>query len=141
LAERNIAVVIDNAASKRRPEVIVDFVVDEGMLSVCLKNIGDGSAYRVRTIFDKLFYGLGGEKCISRMRVFREVAFMPPGKEFCQFVDMLGRYSKRREPMRLKATVSYRDRAGNRYEDTMAHDLRIYLELGQAKVTIREKGK
>lgn len=103
------------------------------MLNVYLKNIGDGSAYRVRTVFDKPFYGLGGDKCISRMRVFREVAFMAPGKEFCQFVDMLGRYAKRKEPMQLKATVSYRDREGKRYQDAMTHDLRIYLELGRAR--------
>jgi hypothetical protein len=133
--------VIDKTESARTPEVIVDFTVDEGLLSVCLKNIGDGSAYRVRTVFDKPFYGLGGEKCVSRMRVFREVAFMPPGKEFCQFVDMLGRYAKRREPMRLKATVSYRDRTGNRYEDTMVHDLRIYLELGRARLASVKQGE
>jgi hypothetical protein len=133
--------VIDKTESARTPEVIVDFTVDEGLLSVCLKNIGDGSAYRVRTVFDKPFYGLGGEKCVSRMRVFREVAFMPPGKEFCQFVDMLGRYAKRREPMRLKATVSYRDRTGNRYEDTMVHDLRIYLELGRARLASAKQGE
>jgi hypothetical protein len=132
--------VIEKKESLRRPEVIVDFIVDEGMLSIRLKNIGDGSAYRVRTVFDKPFYGLGGEKCVSRMRVFREVAFMPPGKEFCQFVDMLGRYAKRREPMRIKATVSYRDRTGNRYEDTMAHDLRIYLELGRARLATEKQG-
>jgi hypothetical protein len=132
--------VIDKTESARTPEVIVDFTVDEGLLSVCLKNIGDGSAYRVRTVFDKPFYGLGGEKCVSRMRVFREVAFMPPGKEFCQFVDMLGRYAKRREPMRIKATVSYRDRTGNRYEDTMVHDLRIYLDLGRARLAAAKQG-
>jgi hypothetical protein len=132
--------VIDKTESVRTPEVIVDFTVDEGMLSVCLKNIGGGSAYRVRTVFDKPFYGLGGEKCVSRMRVFREVAFMPPGKEFCQFVDMLGRYAKRREPMRIKATVSYRDRTGNRYEDTMVHDLRIYLDLGRARLAAAKQG-
>lgn len=129
---------VANKASRRRPEVIVDFVVDEGIVSICLKNIGDSSAYRVRTIFDKPFYGLGGEKCISRMRVFREVAFMPPQKEFLQYIDLLASYAKRREPMRIKATVSYRDRDGNRYEDTMAHDLRIYLELGQARL-VRQK--
>jgi hypothetical protein len=132
--------VIDKTESVRTPEVIVDFIVDEGMLSVCLKNIGDGSAYRVRPVFDKPFYGLGGEKCVSRMRVFREVAFMPPGKEFCQFVDTLGRYAKRREPMQIKATVSYRDRTGNRFEDAMAHDLRIYLELGRARLAASKQG-
>ena len=111
------------------------------MLNVYLKNIGDGSACRVRTVFDKPFYGLDGEKCISRMRLFREVAFMPPGKEFCQFVDLLGRYAKRKEPMQLKATVSYRDRDGKRYQDTMAHDLRIYLELGQARLASARGGE
>lgn len=131
---------IDKTESARRPEVIIDFIVAAGMLSVCLKNIGDGSAYRVRTVFDKPFYGLGGDKCISRMRVFREVAFMPPAKEFCQFVDLLGRYAKRREPMRIKATVSYRDRTGKRYEDTMVHDLRIYLELGRGRLASAKQG-
>ena len=129
-----------NASPERRPDIIVDFSVDEGLLNVCLRNIGCASAYRVRTLFDKPFYGLGGEKCISRMRLFREVSFMPPQKEFSQFVDLLTNYLKRKEPMRLKATVSYRDRAGNRYQDTMVHDLRIYLDLGRAKVIKQKEG-
>jgi hypothetical protein len=131
---------MENDRPVRRPEVIVDFAVDKGMLNIYLKNVGDGSAYRVRTVFDKAFYGLNGDKCISRMRMFREVPFMPPGKEFCQFVDMLGHYAKRKEPMRLKATVSYRDRDGKRYHDAMAHDLRIYLELGRATVVPARNG-
>ena len=116
-----------------RPEVLVDFDCDGGLLTVVLKNVGERSAYRVRTEFDKPFRGLQGAKCISTMRVFRNVDFMAPGKEFRQFVDVLGQYAKRKEPMRLVATVSYRDHEGHRYEEKMAHDLRIYLELGQAK--------
>lgn len=116
-----------------RPEVIVDFDCDEGLLTVALKNIGQGSAYRVRTQFDKPFYGLQGDKCISAMRVFRNVEFMAPGKEFRQFIDRLDRYAKRKEPMRLLATITYRDRDGRRYEDKIAHDLRVYLDLGQVR--------
>jgi hypothetical protein len=129
-----------NNLLQHRPEVIVDFSVEAGMLTISLKNIGDASAYVVRTEFDKPLYGLSGEKCISRMRLFRRLEFMPPGKEFCQFVDMLPAYAKRKEPLRIKATINYRDREGNRYEDSMTHDLRVYLELGHAKLSRETEG-
>jgi hypothetical protein len=123
-----------------RPDVIVDFSCEQGMLTIRLKNIGTRSAYRVKTMFDKTFYGLNGEKCISGLRVFRGVEFMPPGKEFCQFVDLLANYMKRKQPTRIRATTTYRDRDGNRYEETMAHDLRIYFELGHARQATDHKG-
>jgi hypothetical protein len=122
-------------SSASRPEVIVDFAVAEGLLTVGLKNVGGTSAYRVRTVFDKPFHGLGGEKSVSAMRFFREVNFLPPQKEYRQFIDRLQVYTKRKEPLRIKATVSYRDRDGNRYEESMLHDLRIFLELGEARIT------
>jgi hypothetical protein len=123
-----------------RPEVVVDFSVEDGLLNVILKNIGASSAYRVRTAFDKPFHGLGGAKCISALRLFREVPFMPPDKEFCQYVDLLASFAKRKEPLRLKASVDYLDRDGNRYQETMAHDLRIYLELGRARIVKPQGG-
>jgi len=46
----------------RRPEVIVDFHVERGLLFVMLKNIGSSSAYRVVTRFDQPFRGLGGQE-------------------------------------------------------------------------------
>ena len=120
--------------SGRRPEVIIDFGVEDGLLTVHLKNIGDRPAYRVVTEFARPFYGLGGAKCISEMRLFRRVDFMAPGKVFSQFVDKLSSYARRRQPMLISATISYQDREGNRFEDRINHDLRIYLELGQAKL-------
>jgi hypothetical protein len=123
-----------------RPEIVVDFAVEDGLLSVSLKNVGGSSAYRVRTSFDKPFQGLGGAKCITAMRMFREVPFMPPGKEFCQYVDLLVSYVRRKEPLRIKASISYLDRDGNHYRETIAHDLRIYLELGRARIVRSNKG-
>jgi hypothetical protein len=115
--------------------------VDDGLLSVHLKNLGRRSAYRVTTKFDKTFHGLNGRKCISAMRLFRRLDFMAPGKQFSQFVDALPNYVRSKQPLRLEATVSYRDREGNRFEDTMIHDLRIYLELGQAELIKANKGE
>ncbi len=124
----------------RRPEVIVDFDVEDGLLTIHLKNIGGRSAYAVKTTFDRRFHGLGGQKCISEMRLFRHLEFMAPQKVFSQFVDVLANYAKRKEPMRIGATISYRDREGNRYEDHIVHNLRIFLELGQARMIRKGEG-
>jgi hypothetical protein len=117
-----------------RPEVIVDVDVREGLFSISIRNIGSRPALAVKTTFDKPFTGLGGRKDIAGMRVFKSVAFMAPGKVFEQFVDPLAAYAARRQPMVITATVTYRDRNGHKYEETMTHDLRVYMELGQARL-------
>jgi hypothetical protein len=113
----------------RRPEVIVDFDVRDGLLFVTLKNIGDASAYEVTTQFDPSFRGLDGQRVVTAMDVFRRVEFMPPGKAFVQLIDPLALYVKRKEPSLLTATMSYRDRDGAQYRDLIKHDLRIYFDL------------
>lgn len=119
---------------RRRPEVIVDFTCRDGLLFVILKNIGEGSAYRVTTRFDKPFAGLGGQKPIAGLRLFKRLDFMAPGKEFCQLVDPLAVYMKRREPVRLTATIAYQGRDGSRFEEAITHDLRIYQDLGEIRL-------
>lgn len=111
----------------------MDFVCRDGLLLVVLKNVGSASAHRVSTRFDRPFRGLGGTKRLSDLRLFRRLDFMPPGKEFTQLVDLLARYLERREPTRLRATVSYRDRQGRRFEDVMTHDPLVYRDLGEAR--------
>jgi hypothetical protein len=123
-----------------RPEVILDFTLDEGLLTIHLKNIGARSAYAVKTAFDRPFHGLDGKKCISEMRVFRNLEFMAPGKDLSQFIDVLANYARRKQPMRIAATISYRDREGKRYQERIVHNLRIYLELGQARIIRKRAG-
>jgi hypothetical protein len=120
----------DLAATDRRPEIIVDFHVERGLLFVVLKNIGASSAYRVVTKFDHPFRGLGGKKDITEMALFRGVEFVPPGKQFLQLIDQASAYFGRDEPRRLKATVTYADRDGRKFEDVMPHDLQVYRDLG-----------
>jgi hypothetical protein len=51
-----------SASNGPRPDVIVDFSCQQGLLFVSLKNIGERSAYAVRTAFDKPLLGLNGQK-------------------------------------------------------------------------------
>jgi hypothetical protein len=114
-----------------RPEVILDVEVRDGLFSITLRNIGPRPALAVTTRFDPPLTALGGTKTLAALRVFRELAFMAPGKAFEQFVDPLAAYVARQAPLRFTATITYRDRDDRAYEESMTHDLRVYLELGQ----------
>ena len=113
-----------------RPDVIVDFYCSEGFLFISLKNIGARSAYNVRTVFDQSLLGLGGRKQISDLQLFRKVEFIPPGKEFSQFIDPIATWFRQRHPNRYVITVQYQDREGNSFEERIPHNLEIYRDLG-----------
>lgn len=117
------------AAPSVRPDVIVDFSVDRGLLFVLVHNIGGASAYQVVTRFDQPFNGLGGRKDLSRLALFKSLLFLPPGKQISQLVDHLDAYFQRDEPTLLTATLTYADRDGRRYKDVVPHDLSIYRDL------------
>jgi hypothetical protein len=117
-----------------RPEVLVDFSVVDGLLSVHLRNVGSRSAHQVKTTFDCAFHGIERSKSIPAMRLFRKVEFMAPDKKLDHFIDSLAGYVRRKQPLQLVATVRYRDREGQRFEDRCAHDLGIYLELRDARI-------
>ena len=119
--------------STPRPDVIVDFECSDGCLCVVLKNIGTESAFHVRTLFDQPFRGVQGTKVLSTLSLFKALEFMPPGKTFRQFVDPLHEYLARKEPVKLTATITYADRQGERYTETITHDLRIYRDLGAGR--------
>jgi hypothetical protein len=114
-----------------RPDVIVDFLVDRGLLFVALHNIGGASAYEVVTRFDRPFHGLGGRKDLSRLALFRSLLFLPPGKQISQLIDHLDAYFQRDEPTRLTATIAYADRNGVRYKEIVPHDLEIYRDRAE----------
>ncbi len=118
-----------------RPEVIVDFRCEQGMLFIVLKNIGECSAYAVTTKFDEPLHGLEGRKCISELQLFRRVDFVPPGKEFVQFVDSIATRFQKRSPAKVSVTITYKDREGRSFSERIVHDLRIYRDLGHARIS------
>jgi hypothetical protein len=115
--------------SNRKPEVIVEFLFDRGVLSIAVNNIGDGAAYKISVNFDQKILGLGGERDISTMALFKNVEFLGPRREITTLVDTSYSYFKRKQPERISAQVTYHDSQGRAYKTTVAHDLRIYRDL------------
>jgi hypothetical protein len=112
-----------------RPEVIVDFVFDEGKFFVAIENLGDRAAVDVSIRFDRAFRGAGGDRDISSLPLFRNIPFLAPRRRITTFLDTSAAYFARREPTSLSVAVSYADPDGTKYENVIRHDLAIYRDV------------
>ena len=118
-----------------KPEVIVDFIFDEGLFFIAIQNINDLPAYKVSMRFKPGFKGVEGKKRVSELPLFRNIEFLAPRKEIRTFLDTSAAYFRRREPTLITAQISYEDEAGRKYSRTIRHDLSIYAELGYIRRT------
>ncbi len=112
-----------------RPDVIVDFRFESGLLYVALINLSGVPAYRVSVRFAKAFRGLGGDCAVSELRMFRRIEFLAPHKRIETLLDSSRAYFARREPAVIKAEVIFRDARRRIYQREIRHDLGIYKEI------------
>jgi hypothetical protein len=119
----------------RRPEVIVDFIFEDGLFLIAVQNISDVPAYKVSTRFKPDFTGVEGKKRVSELPLFRNIEFLAPHKEIRTFLDTSASYFRRQEPLLITAQISYEDGNGIKYATTIRHDLSIYLEIGYVRRT------
>lgn len=117
------------------PEVILDVVFEEGLLFLSLRNIGARPAVNVSVRFDRPIVGVEGEREISALPLFSNLAFLAPGREIRTFLDRSASYFGRGQPERITATIRYRDTAGRRHVAVIPHDLGVYREIGYVRRT------
>jgi hypothetical protein len=117
------------SAAERQSDVIVDFVIEEGVLYVTVANIGERPALKVSCRFEPGFRGLGGSVEISRLPLFRNIEYLAPRKEIRTLVDSSAAYFARKEPTKLQVAITYRDESGTRRQAAIKHDLGIYRDL------------
>jgi len=118
-----------SANSEPRPEVIVEFLFDDGSLFVSIRNIGEKPALGIAVHFDKKFYGAAGTKEISALALFKNIEFLGPQREIVAFIDQSCSYFGGRQPTTIQAKISYHDTQRNKYEESINHNLEIYREL------------
>ena len=119
--------------SERQPDVIVDFVFEDGLFFIAIKNLGDSPAYDVSVAFNKKFTGVEGTKEISALPLFRNLAFLAPHKEIVAFLDTSASYFRRRQPTNIRATITYRNASGAACRSVIRHDLPVYKEIGYVR--------
>jgi hypothetical protein len=112
------------------PKVIVDFIFQDGLFYISVRNIGVEPAYKISTQFDKNIVGLEGKKTISELPLFKCIEFLPPGKEIKTFLDKSSSYFSRNEPTIISTRITYEDSRGKKFLKNIKHNLEIYREIG-----------
>ena len=122
-----------NAAQKEnatgRPDVVLEFLFNRGVLFISVRNIGARPATKVSVKFNKKIIGLGGTKEISALPLFKNIEFLGPAREIVTLLDTTGSYFQRKQPTKLTAQISYQDPERQKFETTIKHDLEIYRDL------------
>jgi len=126
------------AAERRRPpreaDVILDVEFEDGLLFLVLENIGFRPAHSVRVGFGGPLRGLGGQKRIDRLRIFRRLELLPPGRRIRIFLDRSALFFAREEPTEIEARVAWRTDDGSRRSRLVRHDLDAYRDFPYLEV-------
>lgn len=120
-------------------DVLVDFDFEEGLLYVGVQNIGTEPAVSVQVEFSPSFRCLGGEVPVKSISLFRNLAFLAPGKKIRTLVDSAAAWFARGEPARIEAVVTWATRDGAQHKAAIEHDLDIYRTLAYLPVRKKEE--
>ena len=116
-------------AAEFAPDVFLDFVFEDGLLFVEIGNATLRPAELVEVKFGQSFNGLGGSVDFAKLRLFKRIEYLAPGRRIRALLDSSAAYFARKEPTKLTATIRFRDAEGKRHERAVTHDLAIYRDL------------
>ena len=114
--------------------MILDLEFEDGLFFLVLENIGSRPAHSVRVRFAGPLRGLGGEKRIDRLRIFRRLELLPPGRRIRIFLDRSALFFAREEPTEIEARVAWRTDDGSRRSRIVRHDPDAYRDFPYLEV-------
>lgn len=119
-----------NLFSSSNPDVIIDFIFENGIFYISIKNIGDKPAYRVSITFNDQIIGVYGTKDISSMPLFQNIEFLAPAREIRTLLDTSASYFQSENVTEITSKIVFFDRYGIKLNRTIKHDLAIYRDIG-----------
>jgi hypothetical protein len=108
--------------------VVVDVVLEDGVLYLELANLANRPALAVTCSFDPPLVDVQGRD-MSELRLFRRVEFLGPARRLRTLLDSVPGYFGRQAPTRAVVTVEYQRPGQRRRATTVTHDLELYREL------------
>ena len=128
------AAATEHVVFTRESDVILDVEFEHGLLFLVLENLGDAPAHTVRARFDGPLTGLGGERRIDRLQLFRRLEFLGPRGRIRVFLDRSALLFAREERTAFEVRVTWRTDDGRRRSRTIRHDLGAYRDFPYLEV-------
>jgi len=124
----------DAATEHGDADVFLDVEFDHGLLFLVLENLGDEPAHAVRVRFQGPLTGLGGERRIDRLQIFRRLEFLAPGGHIRVFLDRSALFFGREKETAFTVRVAWRTERDARRSRTIRHDLAAYRDFPYLEV-------
>lgn len=115
-------------------DLVLDVEFDRGLFFLVLENLGDAPAHAVRVRFDGPLTGLGGDRRIDRLQLFRRLEFLGPRRRIRVFLDRSALFFAREEPSVFEVRLTWRTEDGKRRSRTIRHDLDAYRDFPYLEV-------
>jgi hypothetical protein len=122
------------AVADAAADVVLDVEFDRGLLFLVLENLGDEPVHTIRARFDGPLTGLGGERRIDRLQVFRRLEFLGPRRRIRVFLDRSALLFAREERAAFEVRLTWRTDDGRRRSRTIRHDLDAYRDFPYLEV-------
>jgi hypothetical protein len=126
--------VTEHRCPPREADVILDVELDHGLLFLVLENLGELPAHTVRVRFEHPLRGLGGERRMDRLQLFRRLGFLGPRRRIRVFLDRSALFFAREEPTELAVTITWRTDHEQRRSRAIRHDLDAYRDFPYLEV-------
>jgi hypothetical protein len=115
-------------------DLVLDVEFDRGLFFLVLENVGDEPAHAVRARFDGPLHGLGGDKRIDRLQLFRRLEFLGPRRRIRVFLDRSALFFAREHRTAFEVRLTWRTDDGERRSRTIRHDLGAYRDFPYLEV-------
>ena len=114
--------------------MILDVELERGLLFLVLENLGKLPAHNVRVRFDKPLHGVGGDRRIDRLQIFRRLEFFGPRRRIRVFLDRSALFFAREERTAFEVRLGWRTEDGKRGSRRIRHDLTAYRDFPYLEV-------
>jgi hypothetical protein len=122
------------ATEHREADVILDVELERGLFFLVLENLGDEPAHAVRVRFAEPLAGLGGEKRIDRLQLFRRLEFLAPHRRISVLLDRSASFFARGQETVVDVRLTWRTDRGQRRSREIRHDLAAYRDFPYLEV-------